>query len=240
MPVPILLVESSPRVRMELKKAIGKTKYTVEFETDNGQDAIANYVESNPKPLVVMDMVFESGGGIETMEELQKIDSSVKIVLIHDKNSAFLVMEGTKKGAGGNIRYPFQSVDKVLEQLAIAEQGGSAGALGSEQHFLSVIRPLAVDVKKSGLLGLIFGSTSGFSDRVSVNQMTIRLEKMIKKGSKVKARINFLDNSESINGRIASVEKKASSFEHIVDFQIKNKSERERYRKHILRAATTE
>ena len=240
MPVPILLVVPRPQIKMAFKKAIASTKYTIDFETDNSQDALTKFVESIPRPLVVMDMVFDGGGGIQTMEGMLEIDQNASVILIHDKKSAFRVMEGTKKGARGNLRYPFQSSDKVLEQVAIAEQGGSSGALGSEHHFASVTRPLAIDVKKSGLLGMLSGTKSGFSERVSVNQMTISLEKMFKKGCKVNARINFLDNPEDISGRVSAVEESGNGFLHTVDFKLKEKEERGRFRKHILRAATTE
>jgi len=234
----ILLVEPHGHVNVAFKKAIADTKYQVSDEAEGGEEAIEKFKGAGTRPdLIVMDMIFPGLGGIGTMEEILKIDQRARVVLIHDKKSAFRQMEGTRKGAKAHIRYPFASKDKVLEALAIAEGGGSGGEMGSEDHFVHLEKAIAIEIKKTGLFSFLSGKKGALSEKLSVNQIEFMTEKAYKQGDQLQLRIRFAQGVEDIQAKVTKAKQKGSSFE-ISATLIADKQQRGRLRKHIVELAT--
>lgn len=234
----ILLVEPHGHVSVAFKKALADTKYQISDEAQSGEEAIEKLKGASTRPgLIVMDLVFPGLGGIGTMEAILKIEPRACVVLIHDKKSAFRQMEGTRKGAKAHIRYPFASKDKVLEQLAIAEGGGSGGEMGSEDHFVHLDKALAVEVKKTGLFSFLSGKQSALSEKLSVNQIEFMTEKPYKQGDQIQLEIRFAQGVERVQAKVAKAKQKGSSFE-VSATLVADKQQRSRLRKHIVALAT--
>jgi two-component system chemotaxis response regulator CheY len=112
----ILVVDDAAFTRNMLKKIINKNEYTkVIGEASNGNEAIELYKKLNPD-LVTMDLVMPEKGGIETTEELLKIDDNATIVVVSALGQEALVLEAAKKGAKDFIQKPFKS-EQVLEVI---------------------------------------------------------------------------------------------------------------------------
>lgn len=110
----ILIVDDALFTRNMLKKIINKTDYgEVIGEASNGNEAISQYKKLKPD-LVTMDLVMPEKGGIETIEDLLKIDKSAIIVVVSALGQEALVLEAAKKGAKDFIQKPFKD-DQVLE-----------------------------------------------------------------------------------------------------------------------------
>jgi DNA-binding NarL/FixJ family response regulator len=234
----ILLVEPHDHVNAAFKKAIAGSKYEIVDEAKSGEEAIEKYRNAQNRPdLVVMDMIFPGLGGIGTMEEILKFHDRARVVLIHDKKSAFRQMEATRKGAKAHIRYPFAAKEKVLEQLAVAEGGGGGAEMGSEDHFAKLAKPVAVEVRKRGLFSFLSGKQSGLSERLSIHQIEFMTEKPYKEGDLLQLGIRFADPPESVPAKVTRVRAKGSSFEVSATLNTE-KPQRDRLRKLIVDAAT--
>jgi two-component system chemotaxis response regulator CheY len=112
----ILVVDDAAFTRNMLKKIINKADYTkVVGEASDGNEAIKLYKQLDPD-LVTMDLVMPVKGGIETIEEIKKIDSDALIICVSALGQEALVLEAAKKGAKDFIQKPFKS-DQVTEVL---------------------------------------------------------------------------------------------------------------------------
>ena len=112
----ILIVDDAQFTRNILKNVISKAKYgEVVGEASNGNDAIKLYKKLHPD-LVTMDLVMPEKGGIETIEELIKIDPNATIVVVSALGQEALVLEAAKKGAKDFIQKPFKN-EQILEVM---------------------------------------------------------------------------------------------------------------------------
>lgn len=112
----ILIVDDAQFTRNMLKKIINATNYVeVIGEAANGNEAIDLYKKLKPD-LITMDLVMPEKGGIETIEDLIKIDKSVLIVVVSALGQEALVLEAAKKGAKDFIQKPFKN-EQVLEVM---------------------------------------------------------------------------------------------------------------------------
>ncbi len=116
----IMLVDDSAFSRNMLKKVMCKNEHIeVCIEATNGNEAIKLYKTAKPD-LVTMDLVMPEKGGIETIEELVKMDPTARIVVVSALGQEALVLEATKKGAKDFIQKPFKDnqildvIDRVL------------------------------------------------------------------------------------------------------------------------------
>ncbi len=114
----ILIVDDAAFTRNMLKNIINKTDYTeVVGEASNGDEAIVQYKKLKPD-LVTMDLVMPEKGGIETIEEILKIDKSAVIVVVSALGQEALVLEAAKKGAKDFIQKPFKT-EQIMEVLEL-------------------------------------------------------------------------------------------------------------------------
>ncbi|MDP6359702.1 MAG: response regulator [Planctomycetota bacterium] len=238
----IFLVEPHDHIKVAFKRAIGNTKYEIVEDLDSGDAAVLSFKNLKNKPdIVVMDIAFPTGkGGIQIMEQMQKIDPKTKVVLIHDKKSAVRAVEGTKKGAVGHIRYPFASPDKVLAELAKAEgaeKSKGVAAMGSEEHFAHLDQSLPVDVKKQGLFAFLSGTSSGMSESLSVNQIKFMTTTEYKSGDKLSINIRLGGATEDLRVKVQKVNPRGGSFK-ITGAIESEKAQRSRLRKIIVDMAT--
>ncbi len=114
----VLIVDDAAFTRNMLKNIINKTDYTeVVGEASNGDEAIVQYKKLKPD-LVTMDLVMPEKGGIETIEEILKIDKSAIIVVVSALGQEALVLEAAKKGAKDFIQKPFKT-EQIMEVLEL-------------------------------------------------------------------------------------------------------------------------
>lgn len=112
----ILIVDDAQFTRNMLKNIINKTNYSeVVGEASNGNEAIIAYKKLKPD-LVTMDLVMPEKGGIETIQDLLKIDKTATIVVVSALGQEALVLEAAKKGAKDFIQKPYKS-EQILEVM---------------------------------------------------------------------------------------------------------------------------
>ena len=117
----ILITDDAKFTRSMLKKIIDKLSYSeVVGEASNGNEAIELYKKLKPD-LVTMDLVMPEKGGIETIEEIMKLDKSATIIVVSALGQEALVLEAAKKGAKDFIQKPFKSeqVIEVMERILL-------------------------------------------------------------------------------------------------------------------------
>ena len=115
----ILIVDDALFTRNLLKNIINKIDHCeVVGEASNGNEAILLYKEMKPD-LVTMDLIMPEKDGIETTEEILKIDPKAQIVVISALGQEALVVEATKKGAKDFIKKPYkpEQIFAIINQL---------------------------------------------------------------------------------------------------------------------------
>jgi DNA-binding NtrC family response regulator len=89
-------------VRFVVGRILSKAGYTV-FTASSGEDALALYRrELGRISLVILDILMPGMGGHECLEELQKIDPGVKVILATGAPMSFQ-LSGLAKRAGATI-----------------------------------------------------------------------------------------------------------------------------------------
>lgn len=112
----IMIVDDAQFTRNMLKNIINKSDHAeVIGEATNGEEAISLYKELKPD-LVSMDLVMPKLGGIETTEEILKLDPNAIIVIVSALGQEALVLEAAKKGAKDFIQKPFKP-QQILEVI---------------------------------------------------------------------------------------------------------------------------
>jgi two-component system chemotaxis response regulator CheY len=112
----IMIVDDAMFTRNILKKIIDNTDYSeVVGEAANGNEAIELYKKLKPD-LVTMDLVMPVKGGIETIEDILKMDKTAMIVVVSALGQEALVLEAAKKGAKDFIQKPFKN-EQVLDVI---------------------------------------------------------------------------------------------------------------------------
>jgi two-component system chemotaxis response regulator CheY len=115
MPVQILIVDDAIFMRKMIGDILRKEGYEVCGEAENGIEAISKYKELNPD-LVTMDIIMPDMSGIEAVQEIVKLDSKAKILMVSAMGQQSLVVEAIQKGAKDYVIKPFQP-SRVLEAV---------------------------------------------------------------------------------------------------------------------------
>jgi len=115
----ILVVDDAVFARVQIKKAVSELDYAeVIGEASNGNEAIALYKDLKPD-LITMDLIMPEKGGIETIEEIIKIDKSAIILVVSAAGQEHMVMEATEKGAKDFIQKPVKKEEllRIINRL---------------------------------------------------------------------------------------------------------------------------
>ena len=115
MPVQILIVDDAIFMIRMIVDILKKEGYEVCGEAENGIEAISKYKELNPD-LVTMDIIMPDMSGIEAVQEIVKLDSKAKILMVSAMGQQSLVVEAIQKGAKDYVIKPFQP-SRVLEAV---------------------------------------------------------------------------------------------------------------------------
>ncbi|MFX1236608.1 MAG: response regulator [Promethearchaeota archaeon] len=112
----VLIVDDAQFTRNILKNIMNKTGFVeIVGEGSNGKEGVELYKKLKPD-MVTMDLVMPEKGGIETIEEILKIDPKALIVVVSALGQEALVLEAAKKGAKDFIQKPFKT-EQILEVL---------------------------------------------------------------------------------------------------------------------------
>lgn len=115
MSVQILIVDDAIFMRKMIGDILKKEGYEVCGEAENGIEAVNKYKELNPD-LVTMDIIMPDMSGIDAVQEIVKLDSKAKILMVSAMGQQSLVVEAIQKGAKDYVIKPFQP-SRVLEAV---------------------------------------------------------------------------------------------------------------------------
>ena len=110
----ILIVDDSAFIRMALRDILTTNGYEVTGEADNGEQAIAKFQELRPD-LVTLDVVMPGKGGLETLQEIIKLDPTVKTLMVTAVGKQSMVIESLQAGAKGFLIKPFEPNAVIAE-----------------------------------------------------------------------------------------------------------------------------
>ena len=120
----VMIVDDAGFTRAMLKNIINDTNFAeVIGEAKNGKEAINLYKQLNPD-MVTMDLIMPEMGGLESIDNILKIDKKASIIVVSAIGQQDLILEATKKGAKDFIRKPFKKdqVSEILEKHLLAKR----------------------------------------------------------------------------------------------------------------------
>lgn len=119
----ILIIDDEPSVRAALKRFLTRHNFNV-IEAEQGEEGIA-IIEKGGIDLVIMDIQMPVKGGIETLLQLRKDFSELKIVLISGKvpadSQAFSTL-AKQFGVEHILFKPFSNKDLLKRLESLLEQ----------------------------------------------------------------------------------------------------------------------
>lgn len=112
----ILIVDDAAFMRLSLRTVLEKNGYTVIGEAENGQKAIAKFVDLKPD-IITMDITMPDMDGVTALKEIMKIDKGAKVVMISAMGQESKVREAVIAGAKSFIVKPFKD-EHILKTLS--------------------------------------------------------------------------------------------------------------------------
>lgn len=102
----VLIVDDQDMVRRTLRMALESEGLTVS-EAADGEQALLIYNRA-PTDVVVIDIVMPNKEGIETIFELRRLSSAVKIIAMSGRDTAEFLEMAKKLGADHVLHKPFE------------------------------------------------------------------------------------------------------------------------------------
>ena len=110
----ILIIDDEPHILLMLKKMLERAGYEIDLAS-NGKEGLALF-QNKPSDLVITDIIMPEKEGLETIREMRRIQSELKIIAMSGggKISAENYLETAKIfGASRIIEKPFSQQDMV-------------------------------------------------------------------------------------------------------------------------------
>jgi len=137
----ILLVDDEPGMLRYIRTLLEVDDYHV--ETAATGEAALEIVQKGLRPdLVLLDLLMPGIDGMETLEQIRKLQPGVKVVMLSCVNDTKKVVQAIHLGATDYITKPFQKaeLDKVIDQCLGTNQENYTGEveeLGDEIFFVA-------------------------------------------------------------------------------------------------------
>jgi DNA-binding NtrC family response regulator len=133
----ILLVDDEPGMLRYIRTLLEVEGYKVETAS-NGEEAVERVQKGWHADLVLLDLLMPGIDGLQTLEQLRKLQPNVKVVMLSCVNDTRKVVQAIRLGAHDYLTKPFQKAE--LE--AVIDQ-----CLGTnQQNYQGEVEELAEDV----------------------------------------------------------------------------------------------
>ncbi len=113
----LMIVDDSRIIRRKIARCLEEHDLEVIGRASNGAEAIQIFREAQPD-VVTMDLTMPEMDGIQCVEQLVRIDPTVRILVVSALADKATAIEALKKGANGFLCKPF--TDQELS-VALAE-----------------------------------------------------------------------------------------------------------------------
>jgi len=114
--IKLMIVDDSSIIRKLIQDYLETYNIEVVGKAADGKAALEMFNKINPD-IVTMDITMPEMDGIAVMEEMLKINNSVKILIVTALSDKATGLEAIKKGAKGIVLKPF-SAEKIQEAFA--------------------------------------------------------------------------------------------------------------------------
>jgi DNA-binding NtrC family response regulator len=113
----ILLVDDEPGMLRYIRTLLEVDEYKVETAT-TGEEAVARVEKGMQPDLVLLDLLMPGIDGIQTLEQLRKLQPGVKVVMLSCVTDTKKVVQAMRLGAHDYLTKPFQKaeLDAVIDQ----------------------------------------------------------------------------------------------------------------------------
>jgi DNA-binding NtrC family response regulator len=100
----VLITDDEISIRNILRDILEFENYEVK-EAENGEDAL-DTVKKDPVDLVILDIKMKGMDGIETLEQIKKVNPDLPVIMISGHGTIQIAVEATKKGAYDFLEKP--------------------------------------------------------------------------------------------------------------------------------------
>ena len=137
----ILLVDDEPGMLRYIKTLLEVDDHHVETAT-TGEEALERVQKGLAPDLVLLDLLMPGIDGLETLENIRKLQPGAKVVMLSCVNDTKKVVQAIRLGATDYITKPFQKaeLDAVIDQCLGTNQENYTGEveeLGDETFFVA-------------------------------------------------------------------------------------------------------
>src|SRR5881396_2207883 len=123
----ILVVDDDRSVRSYLSDFLTSCGYSIEC-AESGDQAVARLSAGYIPSLIVLDIVMPGINGIEVLESVKKINSSIPVIILSAAGQTKTVVEAMKMGAADFLVKPFEeqelelAIENVVEKQKLKEE----------------------------------------------------------------------------------------------------------------------
>ena len=124
----ILLVDDEPGMLRYIKTLLEVDDYKVETAS-TGEEAVERVQKGLRPDLVLLDLLMPGIDGLETLEQLRKLQPGVKVVMLSCVSDTRKVVQAIRLGAHDYLTKPFQKseLDTVVDQCLGTNQQNYPG-----------------------------------------------------------------------------------------------------------------
>ncbi|WP_108671968.1 response regulator [Peribacillus acanthi] len=114
----VLICDDSVLIRKKLRASLEKCKVKEILEAENGAVAVELVKQHQPN-LVFMDIVMPDKDGLEALEEIKNIDTSIRVVMASSAGTQGHLKKALELGAFDFIQKPvtLESVTSIVEKV---------------------------------------------------------------------------------------------------------------------------
>lgn len=114
----LLIVDDSSVVRRAIQRLLDGGRVTEVIEARNGVEAVTMFTLHRPD-IVTMDITMPEMDGIRAVEELVKIRSDVRILIVSAMADKHTAIQAVRKGAKGFLLKPFNptELNEAIEEI---------------------------------------------------------------------------------------------------------------------------
>lgn len=109
----LMIVDDSNIIRNRIQRAYNNNEFLLVATAENGAKAIEKFKVHRPN-VVTMDLTMPNMDGLECIEKIVKIDSSVRILVVSALSDKATGIRALSLGAGGFLCKPFSEEELVL------------------------------------------------------------------------------------------------------------------------------
>jgi two-component system, chemotaxis family, chemotaxis protein CheY len=105
-PVKLMIVDDSSIIRKLIQNYLNEYHIEIVGEAGDGKSAVELFLELRPD-MVTMDIVMPEMDGLSVIDEIRKIDPTVKIMVVTALSDKSTGIEAMKRGAKSYVVKPF-------------------------------------------------------------------------------------------------------------------------------------